>query len=233
MVKLYRLPAKWYLRSKLHAEWNSQSTDDVKINERPAEYSFAMKWLMQTCPSDVLDVGPGISSWPHVMSNCGFRVTAIDEIAGYWQENYFNRHFYILHDDVTRPKLDRKFDFITCISVIEHISNHQAAIDGLFKLLKKGGHLLLSFPYNEKRYIEDVYRVPGVSYGQSTPYICHVFSRNEIDMWLEQSGAELVDQEYYKIFTGDLWAFGDRVKQITSVSKEDKHHLTCLLLRKR
>jgi hypothetical protein len=52
-------------------------------------------------------------------------------------------------------------------------------------------------------------------------------------MWLEQSGAELVDQEYYKIFTGDLWAFGDRVKPITSVSKEDKHHLTCLLLRKR
>ena len=93
------------------------------INERPIEYRFVFKILTEISPKKILDVGPGMSSLPHLMSNCGFLVTAIDNIDEYWSRRVFNRHYYVIQDDITKTKLKSKFDLITCISVLEHIKN--------------------------------------------------------------------------------------------------------------
>jgi len=166
------------------------------------------------------------------MANCGFKVTAIDKISGYSRRVFSNRHYYVVKDDITKPRIAEQFDLITCISVLEHIPDHRRAIDGMFKLLKPAGYLVLTFPYNEERCVENVYDLPEAGYGKSGRYVCQVFSRKEIDTWLNQTHGTVVEQEYYKIFTGALWTFGKRTYPPSKVANGQNCDLTCLILQK-
>ena len=231
IFRLYKILGRLYLAPMLLLEWKKQPYGS--INERTIEYGFAFKWLSRICPAEVLDVGPGRSAWPHIMANCGFRVTAVDKIQGYWTGSFFNRHYYILHDDITKPKIKKQFDLITCISTLEHIPNHKVAIQRMFGLLKANGHLLLTFPFNEEQYVDNVYKLPGAGYGQDAPYVCQVFSRKEIDVWLKENRGEIIDQEYYKVFSGDFWTFGERIYPPQKIEKGENCHLTCLLIQKK
>ncbi len=228
LYRLYSTLARWYLSPILRLEWKSSMRRTP--NERPIEFAFALKWLAKIYPMEVLDVGSGTTAWPHVMANCGFSVTAIDKIEGYWRGGFFNRHYYIINDDITKPKITKQFDLITCISVLEHIPNHEEAIRQMFRLLKPGGYLVLTFPYNEKQYIDNVYKLQGAGYGQDVSCICRVYSRKEIDTWLEANSATIIDQEYYEIFTGDFWTFGKRIYPPRPGDRSAKVHLTCVII---
>ena len=103
VFKIYQLIGRIYLTPMLHLEWKKHLFYK-NINERPIEYGFAFKWLSKTCPLEVLDVGTGTSALPHLLRNCGFHVTAIDKIEDYWTGDFFNRHYYIINDDITRTK---------------------------------------------------------------------------------------------------------------------------------
>ncbi|MDH3200666.1 MAG: class I SAM-dependent methyltransferase [Myxococcales bacterium] len=225
---LYAKAAQLPVNPLLRYEWSRR--DQRRVNERPIEYPFALSCLSELCPSSVLDVGPGTSAWPQLLANCGYNVTAVDEGDSYWRTRPANRHHYVLRDDITHPKLETKFDAITCLSVIEHIQDHQAAGRGLRSLLSPGGHAILSFPYDERRFVDNVYALPGVSYGTDAPYICRVYSRREVDGWLRE-GFQIVRQEYYRIFSGDLWAFGERLRPPVTTTVNEPHHLTCILFR--
>jgi SAM-dependent methyltransferase len=225
---LYSKAAQLPMNPILRYEWSRR--DQRHINERPIEYPFALTSLSDLCPSSVLDVGTGTTAWPQLLANCGYNVTAIDEGDSYWGRRPSNRHHYVLHDDITNPTIEGKFDVVTCLSVIEHIQDHEAAVRGLRSLLSSGGHAVLSFPYNERRFIENVYALPGVSYGADAPYICRMYSRRELQGWLAY-GFEIERQEYYRIFTGDLWAFGQRLRPPVKTGVNEPHHLTCILLR--
>jgi len=222
---------RWYCRRACLKEYRKQ--EKRSVNERPVELRFVFEHLSKTCPRTVLDIGPGKSSLPHLMSLCGYRVTAIDNIEDYWRGGLFNRHFYVQRDDITSPKLTGKFDFITCVSVLEHIREHEAAVRSMFSLLNPGGSLVITCPYNETTYVDNVYKQPGAGYGQNFPYICQIYSRREIDTWLENSGCDLVAQEYWRFFTGEYWTFGDRVCPPVEAGKDKLHQITCMLFRKR
>lgn len=236
LYKLYVTLGRWYLYPLLRLEWEIRSKRkelaDKTINERPIEFGFAFKCISKIYPADVLDVGSGTTSWPHIMANCGLRVTAIDKIYGYWKDSFFNRHYYIINDDITNPNIKKEFDLITCISVLEHIPEHNKAITEMIKLLKPGGHLVLTFPFNEKQYIDNVYKLPNAGYGQDVPFVCQVYSRRELDHWMEENKARIIEQEYYEIFTGDIWTFGKRIYPPRKVEKGGKCHLTCVLIQK-
>lgn len=227
---IYSIFIYWFIKPILLRE--SKFPRFKKINERAIEYGFIFKHLWQICPAEVLDVGTGTSALPHLIANCGFKVTAIDKMQGSWKGNFVNRHYYIKKNDIAHSTIKQKFDFITCISVLEHITNHESAISGMFNLLKNKGYLLLTFPYNEKQYIENVYKLPGVGYGENSPYICKIYSRKEITEWLIKNGGQIVEQEYYEIFTGDFWTFGKYIYPPRKVDRNNKHHLTCLLIQK-
>lgn len=201
-------------------------------NERPVEYRFVFQCLLSTNPKTVLDVGTGITALPSLMRDCGFLVTATDNIYDYWEKGMVNRHFHVVNDDITRTQIQQKFDFISCISVLEHIRNHEIAIQNMFGLLNNGGYLVLSFPYNENKYIDNVYKLPGAGYGQDFSFIGQMYSRNELDDWLGKNKAKIIEQEYWRIFTGDYWAFGEHVYPPKKVAREEKHQLTCILIQK-
>lgn len=204
----------------------------TQTNERPVEYAFALTCLGRLSAREVLDVGSGLTAWPHVLADCGFRVTAMDNISDYWDRDVFNRHYHVINDDITSPRLSEHFDAVTCISVLEHVPNHADAVRGIFRLLRPGAHAVLTVPYNENRYVQNVYALEGVGYGRDAAYACQVFSRAQIDEWMTDVGATVVEQEYYRIFSGELWAFGSRVHPPERVGKTETHHLTCVLVKK-
>jgi SAM-dependent methyltransferase len=203
------------------------------LNERPAEYAFALEALGQASPATVLDVGTGLTPWPALLASCGYVVTAIDEMEGYWREGILNHHFHVLHDDILNPALTGPFDAITCISTLEHIPEHGRAMASMFGLLRPGGHLIVTVPYSEGRYIPDVYREPGAGYGADYPYICQVFSAAEVEAWRAAAGAELVRAQRFQVYSGAYWSFGEALHPIRKVGPEEPHHLIGLVFRSR
>jgi len=149
-----------------------------------------------------------------------------------WKQNIDNRHFWVLKDSITNPRIKESFDLVTCISTLEHIEDHKKAVKNMFALLKNGGYLILSFPYNEKKYFHNIYDSPEAGYGQLNPYICQVFSRNEIKSWMDENNGVIIDQEYYKVFTGEYWTYGKRLDIPQKVPKEENHQLTALIVKK-
>jgi 2-polyprenyl-3-methyl-5-hydroxy-6-metoxy-1,4-benzoquinol methylase len=160
-------------------------------------------------------------------------VSAVDNIRDYWERRIRNLHYYVMDDDVTRPELSERYDAITCISVLEHITDPDAAIAGMFSLLECDGHLLLSFPFHEDRYVRNVYELPDSLYGGKQSYICQCFSRSELARWLATHDAEIVHEEYWQLFTGEVWTQGKLVRPPVASSKEGPHQLLCVVLRRK
>jgi len=200
------------------------------FNERSIEYGFVFRKLGAIYPHTILDVGTGSTALPHLMRNCGCLVTATDNAPHYWSSEMLNRHYHVIHDDITKTHLFDTFDLITCISVLEHIQSSDEAMRNMFSLLKPNGHLILTFPYNEKTFVKNVYELPGSSYGAS--YITQSYSRNELERWLQENPGTILDQEYWQFWEGDQWTVGRQLIPPRSVTANDKHQLTCILLRK-
>lgn len=230
--RILRAPGDYYVKFMLGREFRCQTSDPRGANERPFEYSFALNALSLSHYQDILDVGPGLSAWPSTLSVCGYHVTALDEMKTYWEGRIINRHFHTVHDDITAPKIKQKFGIITCISVLEHIPKHLEALSGMASLLKEDGIIILSFPYNENRYISNVYELPGAGYGQGSPFVTQVFNRSVIESWLQSTGLSLVQQRYLRCFTGEFWTFGQRLQPMEEVSSDQPHHLTGIVLRR-
>lgn len=219
-----------YLKWVCKKEYKKQSFD--RFNERPVEYAFVFKNLLKIYPKSILDIGTGSTALPHLMRSCGFIVTATDKMNNYWASRTINRHYHIVYDDITETQLTEKFDLISCISVLEHIENADVAVSNMVRLLKKNGYLILTFPYNEKGYVKNVYELIGSSYGRDSEYITQAFSRKEINRWIIEKKIEIVDQEYWRFWDGDHWTVGNHMIPPKKVSSLNKHQLTCILFKR-
>ena len=201
-------------------------------NERPIEYAFVFENLKKYYPSNILDVGTGTTALPHLLQNCGLRVSAIDNIRDYWGKDMVNRHFHVIDDDITKSKLTGKYDFITCISVLEHIVDYDGAVANMFNLLNPDGLLLLTFPYNENKYINNVYELPESTYGKNFPFIAQAFSKEQVKKWLKINDATIMEQEYWKFWSGEYWTEGEKIIPPERTNKNELHQISCLLLKK-
>lgn len=225
---LIRKLGSLYIRRLCRAEYLSQQF--AGINERPVEYRFVFEQLTQAFPRTVLDVGTGLTALPQLMRTCGFLVTAIDNIRDYWPNGMVNRHYHVLDDDILNPKLRGPFDFITCVSTLEHIRDPGRAVRMMLSLLRPGGRLVLSFPYNEREYIENVYALPGSIGADKYPFVTQVFSRRELDGWLGENHAQLAAQEYWRYFDGPFWTIGERVVPPIRTTADELHQICCVAM---
>ncbi|MBN1457438.1 MAG: class I SAM-dependent methyltransferase [Sedimentisphaerales bacterium] len=223
---LLNLPSRWICKH----EYNTQAF--VRFNERPVELEFVFRKLMEIYPLKILDVGTGSISLPHLMRKCGFLVTAIDNIHDYWPAGRSNRHYHVINDDITNTNLKDTFDLITCISVLEHIKKPDSAVRNMFSLLNPNGYLILTFPYNENRYVQNVYELTGSSYGQNVPFITQSYSRTELNKWVQENHGTIVEQEYWQFWEGDHWTVGNQIIPPRKVGAGDNHQLTCILIQR-
>jgi 2-polyprenyl-3-methyl-5-hydroxy-6-metoxy-1,4-benzoquinol methylase len=222
---LARRAGDWYVRRLCSAESDSQKF--TNHNEKPIEYRFALECLARVRPRTVLDVGTGTTAWPHLLHNCGFVVTAIDNVRDYWEHQIVNRHWTVLDVDITKPgEFHGPFDAVTCISVIEHIVDHQKAVHNMLQMLAAGGLLVITTPYNHREHSPNVYKRPDALYGQHLPYICRSHSAKEIEEW-QQLGARLKRRELWRLFSGPVWATGERVAWEQVQSENAPHQLGC------
>ncbi|MBV8552208.1 MAG: class I SAM-dependent methyltransferase [Acidobacteriaceae bacterium] len=214
-----------YIRRICSAESNGQKFNNH--NERSIEYRFALGCLARARPKTVLDVGTGTTAWPHLLRNCGFVTTAIDNVHDYWDDQMVNRHWTVLEVDITKPgEFHGAFDAVTCISVMEHIVDHESAVRNMLRLLVPGGSLIITTPYNHHEYCPDVYKRPDALYGQDLPYICRSHSAREIEQW-QQLGARLKQREMWRLFSGPVWATGERIPWEQTQSEDSPHQLGC------
>ena len=220
-----------YVRIICFREWKTQ--DYISINERPIEFAFLFRHLVKVWPKTILDVGTGKTALPHLMRNCGFLVTATDNIKDYWSSGMVNRHYHVINDDIRRTALPEKYDVITCISVLEHIQEHREAMKSMYSLLNPGGILILTCPYHEELYCPNVYKLPESSVRVNYPFVTQAFSRIELNSWLSESSFELIEQEYWCFVEGEYWTCGERIIPPRSVGVHDRHQLSCMVLRKK
>jgi len=225
LTQIYNRIGAMYLSPLLKVEQNKRPFPE--INERAIEYGFALTYIQALCTGSILDVGSGRSSWPHLLSVCGYDVKAVDK------SSRFNRHYNIDHADITHTWISGYYQFITCISTLEHISDHRKAMLNMWMLLEYGGYLILTFPYNERFYHRNIYEHLCAGYGQTADFITQVFSREEINNWLFDTTFEIVAQEYYQVFTGGMWTMGKRIVPGKMTTTDKPHHLTCILLQKK
>jgi len=219
-----------YWNEMCRREYQSQ---DWKINERPIEFRFIFDQLSQLSPRSVLDVGTGTTALPHVLRTCGYLVTAMDNVRDYWPDGMSNRHYHVLDDDIRNPALDQTFDVVTCISVLEHIVDHRAAVRSMCRLLNPGGRLLMTFAYNEAQYHPNAYELPESDpMFRHLPYVCQIFSRREVTEWAENNRMRIAAQEYWRCYTGDLWTCGSYSAPPRRVDADHKPDLLCLAMQK-
>jgi 2-polyprenyl-3-methyl-5-hydroxy-6-metoxy-1,4-benzoquinol methylase len=234
MKKLFKIFIHYigtlYVRFICVREYKNQKF--VSLNERPLEFSFLFRKIVEYWPKSILDVGTGATALPYMLRNCGFLVTAIDNIKDYWPSGMVNRHYHVVNDDIKNTQISETFDLITCISVLEHIQDHKAAMKSMYKLLKPGGHLILTCPYNHRKYVPNVYELPDSSVSKKFPFVTQSFSNAELKHWLADSKFELIDQEFWQFFKGDYWTCGEKLKTPINVTKKCRHQL-CFMTFKR
>lgn len=221
-----------YIRRRCKQDFEEQRF--ARTNERAIEYGYVFRQLNAFQPQTVLDVGSGTSALPSLLATCGFVVTATDNVSDYWPQGMINRHWHTVDDDIRTSHLTGSFDAVVCVSTLEHIFEHGAAMQQMLRLTRPGGHLLITTPYNESRYHPNVYAARESAYGRDLPYPAQSFSRAELNGWLAgECAAELVDQEYWRCFTGDLWTFGELLRPpVRASGPEETHQLTCLSIRR-
>lgn len=218
---------RWYINKVNHSEWSDQRPK--RLNERPVEYAFTFRCLSEITPQTVLDVGTGRSALPSLLKTCRYQVTAIDNISDYWPKGMFNRHFHVVNDDVTRTKLTDKFDAVMCISVLEHIIEYEAALTSMLGLLKPGGHLILTCPFNETKGVANCYEESG-SYGKGNPYPCRQYTREDFQRVVSSVGAQIVKQEWWQFFDSEVWSCGEQIQPPNASGPDQPHQHSCLLI---
>jgi 2-polyprenyl-3-methyl-5-hydroxy-6-metoxy-1,4-benzoquinol methylase len=199
-------------------------------NERPVEFSFALRAIAehQPKPKSVCDIGTGTTAFPHLLRNCGMVVTAVDNVRDYWPAGMQNRHWPVLDVDVTNLNgfANRRFDAVTCISVLEHIKDQQKAVANMAGLLNAGGLLIITTPFSAYNPCENVYLRPDALYGKDLPYPCRSHSESELEGW-KSLGLNLLRSEYWKMFTGPVWATGQRTEWTKAEDTKQPHQLGC------
>lgn len=100
----------------------------------------------------VLDAGSGIGGLSISLYKKGAQVTGIDIEDDLFKISLENSKFnsakvsFVLYDGGKMPFEDSFFDCVVSVSVLEHTENPQLYMSEIFRVLKKGGKLYLSFP---------------------------------------------------------------------------------------
>ena len=170
----------WYVRREI----------DKILGLFPADYTI-----------DILDAGTGFGQYAYYVARefSNARVLAVDvkedylENARRFMQKTPQRHQVSFEaHDLTVLDLDRKFDLILSVDVMEHIEDDRAVFRNFARVLKSGGHVIINTPSDqggsevtgegEESFIEEHVR-PG-------------YNREELMSKLTEAGLEPVKAMY-------------------------------------
>ncbi len=130
---------------------------------------------------DILDVGCG-NAWaaahfcPRGVSVCSMDIALVNPIRAL--ENYpYDNHQAVVADVFHLPFKPRSFDCIIAAEIIEHVPDPAAFIQVLLPLLRPGGKLLVTTPFNER-----IQYSLCIHCNRPTPHHAHLHSFTEAGM---------------------------------------------------
>ena len=145
------------------------------LHIRDAEWDFVLDYLPKLDEWQevkVLDVGATSSLFIYEIARRGYKTYGLD-IRFYQEKLPININF-IIKDITQKHKFVEDWDFIICISVLEHIKYPSNALYTMALNLKMGGRLLLTIPTNE---FAQGHQWQGFNYQnikQILPYCLHI-----------------------------------------------------------
>lgn len=100
------------------------------------------------------------------------------------------------------PFADQTFDGIICAEVLEHISDHQAAVSEILRVLKDGGDLAVSVP---RSFPEKICWFLSKEYAGSNGGHVRIYTRKKLQTLLERNGATLRFRHYAHSLHTPFW----------------------------
>ena len=134
----------------------------VSTLESMSQAGFYNKWTFNKFSKylrgEILEVGCGTGNFTHTLSRYG-KVTAIDidQVLIETLEKDNNPNINAGYGNIEKREYffsKKTFDTIICLNVLEHIENDGIALENMYKLLKKGGYLILLVPIHDFLYGE-------------------------------------------------------------------------------
>lgn len=125
---------------------------------------------------------------------------------GTWDQTQLD----IISDITAIPEPDNSFDAIMCIEVFEHIPNPILAIKEFSRLLKKGGYLIISAPFNSLTHFAPFHYYSG-------------FNKYFFEYYLPENGFEIIEYEtngnYFEYLAQELWRLPEIAKKYANTKK--------------
>jgi ubiquinone/menaquinone biosynthesis C-methylase UbiE len=185
------------------------------------------QWLERTLAdiptgSRILDAGAGELRYKHLCSR--FKYVSQDFAqyngqgdgkglqTGVWDQTKLD----IVSDIARIPESDSSFDAVMCIEVLEHVPYPVDALRELARLLKPGGHLIVTAPFCSLTHFAPYFYQTG-------------YSRYFYEYWLEKFNFEILEIE----FNGNYFEYlAQEIRRIPQVSHDytktkidEKEHL--------
>jgi len=111
-----------------------------RVYEYPWVFDRLYESLGRLWEKEILDIGPGISPFPSLLVHHGATVTCVDT------HPVKLPRIEMIEADIREWEPERKFDAITCISVIEHITDVDipATLERWLRWTKPGGTVIVT-----------------------------------------------------------------------------------------
>lgn len=154
----------------------------------------------------MLDAGCGSGIYSFSLANQIGLIEAVDiekEKIDYVKDvNIFNNINFSIGDLCKLKFENESFDLIICSDVIEHIKDHEMAFSELARVLKKGGTLLVSAPFDSKKN-RRVFRKYGHERpGYKTGYMEKLCEKNDLSL-IKSEGYSRDSTEYFSNITDE------------------------------
>lgn len=142
----------------LYHKKNRNGTYHTIISDNNFTYFYTLKYVKKVLNMfgvkklDVLDLGCGVGTIDFYLAKKGHAVTGIDisadaiKVCNEVKEQFHFDECQFIHGDVQHTQFGKKFDFIICSEVIEHVEDDTGLLETILTLLKPGGVLLLTTP---------------------------------------------------------------------------------------
>jgi glycosyltransferase involved in cell wall biosynthesis len=180
--------------------------------ERMGKLSHYNDWIWQGIAPyvghRVLEVGAGIGNMTRVMYGRDLIVATDLELPYlHMLRNRFARnptievHRLDLNSDDCLALKHHEFDTVVCLNVLEHIEDHEGALQRLYEVLMPGGRLALFVPADQKLF------------GTIDTQVGHFrrYSREELQQLMEAAGFAMEKITYQNIFGRFGWWLNGRV----------------------
>ena len=133
---------------------NYPSEATEKFDNAKFHRKYCMSFVKKFIQGEVLEVGAGCGSFTRDYFNSDLNITLTETD----QKNYEDlKKFFYKKNNVTISNnkifdIDKKFDTILYLHVLEHIEEDRKELENAYEKLKKGGRLIIMVPKHQKLY---------------------------------------------------------------------------------